>query len=159
MNIIGYSNYQIHLNGTIIGARGTVLKPDENSTGYKRVTLCKEGKTKRRFVHQLVAEHFSPNPYQRKYVNHIDGDIHNNHARNLEWCTASYNVKHGFERGRKVPWAVSDRRRKVILILHETGFSTKEIAEELHLHTSTIQRILKPWREGATTISKESTLK
>lgn len=100
MKVKGYENYQVLPNGVVIGARGKELKQDENSTGYKRITLCKDGITKRVFVHRLVAEHYVDNPHNHKYVNHIDGVNDNNSADNLEWCTASYNVKDGWARGR-----------------------------------------------------------
>lgn len=100
MNIKGFENYQVYPDGIIIGARGKVLKPDLNSVGYQRVSLSKGGKVTRVFIHRLVAEHFVGNPNNNKYVNHKDGNRQNNHYLNLEWVTASYNVKDGFIRGR-----------------------------------------------------------
>lgn len=47
MKVEGYENYLVLPDGTVIGARGHVLKEDFNSTGYARVTLCKDGITKR----------------------------------------------------------------------------------------------------------------
>lgn len=96
----GYPAYTVSSDGVVIGARGKPLKPDLNSVGYQRITLCKDGKTKRVFIHRLVAEHFVDNPDLHKYVNHIDGCRTNNNAGNLEWCSASYNVKDGWNRGR-----------------------------------------------------------
>lgn len=102
MEIKGYPNYQILEDGTVIGARGKELKPDINSVGYKRVSLCKNGKVLRVFVHRLVALHFLEKPEGSGWcVNHIDGDRQNNHYTNLEWVTWSYNVIDGFKRGRK----------------------------------------------------------
>ena len=42
-----------------------------------------------------------PNPLNKPYINHKDGDTHNNSLKNLEWCTASENNKDAFNRGRK----------------------------------------------------------
>ncbi len=43
---------------------------------------------------------FLPNPYNLPYVNHIDCDKTNNNITNLEWCTQSENVKHGYDNNR-----------------------------------------------------------
>ena len=37
-----------------------------------------------------------PNPLNKPYINHKDGDTHNNSLKNLEWCTASENNKDAF---------------------------------------------------------------
>src|SRR5690606_17912479 len=101
MEILNYPEYKIFEDGTVIGARGKELKQDVNSTGYKRVTLCKLGRTKRVFVHKLVAMHFVDGYRDGLVVNHKDGDNTNNHADNLEWVTPSQNVLDGWLRGRE----------------------------------------------------------
>ena len=100
VEVDGYPNYLVSNLGYVIGARGKVLKSDLNSVGYERITLCQDGIPNRVFVHRLVAEHFCPNPYDYSYVNHKNGIRDDNTATNLEWCTASYNVNDGWQRGR-----------------------------------------------------------
>lgn len=60
---------------------------------YVRVNLTG---FKRDYVHRLVAEHFleTPKNYKELDVNHIDGNKHNNHYSNLEWCTRKENMIH-----------------------------------------------------------------
>lgn len=36
-------------------------------------------------VHRAVAEAFVENPNNYRFVRHIDGNLENNHADNLEW--------------------------------------------------------------------------
>ena len=61
-----------------------------NNRGYRSVSLNKKTK----MVHRLVAEAFCPNPMNKPYVNHIDGNKQNNHYSNLEWCTTAENNQH-----------------------------------------------------------------
>lgn len=54
--------------------------------GYMMVDLVSpDGAITPRYVHELVAEAFVPNPYRKKHINHKDGNKHNNRADNLEW--------------------------------------------------------------------------
>jgi len=99
--------YQVSNYGRVWGKRG-VLKPYDNGYGYLVVDFRKSGKRKHLRVHRLVAEAFVPNEGNLPEVNHKDEDKHNNAASSLEWCTSSYNKRHG--NGRK---SRSDGMRKV----------------------------------------------
>lgn len=98
--------YQINKDGTIYSfARGKkkALKQEvvrRKHTNYRRVTLCKNGKTKRFQVHRLVAEEFIPNPEKKPCVNHKDNNGENNNMSNLEWCSHSENMIHAQKQSR-----------------------------------------------------------
>jgi hypothetical protein len=63
-----------------------ILEPVYDKHGYEVVVLQdRDGIWRARHVHELVAETFIPNPGNKKYVRHKDGDILNNRADNLEW--------------------------------------------------------------------------
>jgi hypothetical protein len=74
--------------------KGKVLKPQMDGNVRLFVTLSKNGKYKPYRVHTMVALAFlGPRP-DGLQINHIDGDCQNNAASNLEYCTASENMKH-----------------------------------------------------------------
>lgn len=71
------------------------LKQSSNGK-YLHVSLGKGNTT---LVHRIIAECYCDNPNKYKEVNHIDGNKHNNHYLNLEWCTRSQNAKHAVDIG------------------------------------------------------------
>lgn len=63
--------------------------------GYARLRIHYTGKrAKDERVHRLVASYFVPNPDNKPFVNHKDGNQLNNCASNLEWVTAAENMRH-----------------------------------------------------------------
>lgn len=77
------------------GTPEKILKPADNGTGYMIVNLSKNGKTKMKLVHRLVAEAFIENANNYPQVNHKDEDKTNNNAENLEWVTCIENLRYG----------------------------------------------------------------
>jgi len=84
-----------------------IMKLNQNSRGYYKVILSKDGKQKTLSVHRLVAIAFIPNPNNLPCVNHKDENPSNNFVwvnpdgtvdlekSNLEWCTIKYNSTYG----------------------------------------------------------------
>lgn len=92
-----FDAYLVYSDGKVQNKNsGKFLKQETQRNGYKRVTLCHKGKTKRFTVHRLVAILFLPNPLGKPCVNHIDGDKSNNDLSNLEWATYSENEFHSY---------------------------------------------------------------
>ena len=85
--------YQISNYGRVKGKNG-IRKTPINSSGYKIVKLCKNGKIKFYSVHKLVANAFIPNPLNLPIINHKDENKQNNFVENLEWCTQKYNSRY-----------------------------------------------------------------
>lgn len=97
-----YENYAVNEYGDVKNVNTNYLMAtDINSAGYERVQVRKDGKSKKLFRHRLVAQNFLDNPNNYKEVNHIDGDKHNNHVSNLEWCDRVHNERECRRKGLK----------------------------------------------------------
>lgn len=70
-------------------------------TSYNRVTLFNKGKRYYFQIHRLVAKAFIPNPLKLPQIDHIDGNGQNNRKENLQWVTASENIKRSFKQNLK----------------------------------------------------------
>lgn len=71
-----------------------ILKPNVLWTNYLYVNLYKNKKPKHCLIHKMIAIAFIPNPMNKPFVNHIDGNKQNNSIDNLEWVTSSENNLH-----------------------------------------------------------------
>lgn len=114
-DVKGYEGvYQISNKGNVKALKKTVwngyaywerpekmLKPRRSSDGYFMVTLRKNGKSYNKRVNRLVAEAFVPNPKKLEVAHHIDNDITNNNAENLEWVSHAENSRKAVEDGLK----------------------------------------------------------
>lgn len=67
-----------------------------NTQRYYYVVLSKNNKQHTYYIHRLVAEYFMDNPLKKPYVNHKDGNKHNNDVDNLEWVTPLENNLHAY---------------------------------------------------------------
>jgi hypothetical protein len=131
-----------------------ILKPSVVGKGYLKVDLRKNNKTKRYYIHKLVAEHFLENKYNYKIVNHKDGNKLNNHYKNLEWVTYSQNNIHAYEnnlkqKGEKYYNAkLTDEQVKKIIINGKGNNTYQEIADIYGVARATIRDILikKTWK-------------
>lgn len=103
-DISGYEGlYQISNYGMVKSlhfGKEKILKPSVNSSGYYRVFLKGNGKSKRPFIHRLVAETFLEKIDNKNVVNHIDNNPKNNKVCNLEWVTQDENMAYMAKQGR-----------------------------------------------------------
>lgn len=86
--------------GSVVGKSGKKLKPRKQSSGYQ--WFCYRdltGAYHNIYAHRAVALAWIPNPLNKPYVNHKDGNKHNNTVTNLEWVTAKENTVHAIKKG------------------------------------------------------------
>jgi hypothetical protein len=89
---------------SLLFGKEKILRPIEHTVGYLEVSLFKDGKVKRFYIHRLVATAFLPNPDNKPVINHKDEVKTNNFVGtpendykdgNLEWCDKEYNNNYG----------------------------------------------------------------
>ena len=102
--------------------KGRVLKPGQNEKGYLLVVLSKNGKTKSKKIHQLVAIAFmNHNPSGHKIVvDHIDNDNQNNKLSNLQLITSRENSskdKSGSSQYTGVSWEKQTKKWRAVIYL------------------------------------------
>lgn len=71
--------------------KGKILTHGRGRKNYMRMTLCKNNVTERKWLHRLVAEAFIPNPSNKPFIDHRDGNPQNNNVENLQWVTTKEN--------------------------------------------------------------------
>ena len=102
-DVIGYEgHYQVSNFGNVRSIKFGKILPIKERTefGYKKFMLRKPNHKKIVFTHRIVAESFIDNPHKKPFVNHKNSLKNDNTVENLEWCTASENLKHSFTHGK-----------------------------------------------------------
>jgi hypothetical protein len=119
--------------------KGKVLKQMDNGSGYKKVTLCKNGKYTQRYVHRLIGKGFLKNKKNKETINHKDGNKSNNDIKNLEWATYKENERHKLLNfGNKITL----RHAQEIKKKYKTGsYTQKQLANEYGLDQTYISKI------------------
>lgn len=102
-DISGYGGvYQISNLGNVRRKQSSgyrLRKPYSSKRGYLTTCLSLHGKVSTKSIHRLVAAAFVHKPDGCEYVNHIDGNKHNNNSLNLEWVTPHGNNIHASSMG------------------------------------------------------------
>lgn len=153
--VVGYEDhYDISNYGHLMSYRRPnprIHEPYIREKGYRMYKLSLNTVEKSFLAHRLVAEAFIPNPENKPYINHIDGNPNNNHISNLEWCTPMENVQHAIKTGltNSTNRAYGEQQgharlteTKVINIRHCRGaIGPRQLAVLYNVHKSTIQAI------------------
>lgn len=112
--VLNYPDYTVSEKGEIFSRKSNrILKHNITNQGYHTVELFNKHGSKRLLVHRLVAQAYVPNPENLPQVNHINENKGDNSARNLEWCTAKYNMNYGEAaktRHKKIDYSTESRK-------------------------------------------------
>lgn len=149
-------------DGKIFNKRtGRAYKLSLTDQGYVDMSTVFLGKRLRYKGHRIVATLLIPKIEGKEYVNHKNSIRHDNRVENLEWCTHTENMRHGYEsgfvytpatrRGEDSPNAIiTDEtvEKLVQLAKYKPYLSTKGYAEILGLKRSQVKDILngRSWR-------------
>lgn len=146
--LIEYSNGRIHHYDE------KILKLNF-SNGYRTISLVKEKQKVTHMAHILVGLHYVPNPENKPFLNHLDGDRSNSYYLNLEWSTNSENQLHAYNiLGRKAVRGEQNgiaklRETDIPLIrsLRNDGMIIREIAQVFGVSFEAIRKVLtgKSW--------------
>jgi len=152
--------YEVSDNGEVNSVKIAIIKKNGNvlnfepksktkgisNKGYYVVSLYKKNVRKTMLVHRLVAQVFVENKNEHEVVNHLDGNVLNNNACNLEWCTQKQNVHHAIKYGF---WRHPDNcnfsvltESKVMNIL-KSDKTREELVYQYGVSRETIRRVQK----------------
>lgn len=118
-DIKGYEElYQVSNLGNVKSVRKK-LKPykREKNSKYLRVSLTKNKKTKKFYIHRLVAEVFLEFDINSKLqIDHIDNNTYNNNINNLQILTQKDNVRKQMKNMKKNIEKYKQNRIKYIIL-------------------------------------------
>ena len=97
-NIPSFPGYKVSDSGQVMGHRGIMAMPVDES-GYYRLALYRDGKRINCRVHSLVADALLGERPSGMVIRHLDGNHLNNFPANLQWGTQSENVRDSIAHG------------------------------------------------------------
>lgn len=141
-----HGNYVVYNDGTIYSLQSKrFMNTIVTTSGY----LCVKMNNKLVSIHRLVGELFIPNPNNKKEINHIDGNKHNNKVENLEWVTPKENIHHKIHsldkehRGSKNGMAkLTLEQVDKIKVLYKAGYTQKRLGEMFGITQGKISKVV-----------------
>jgi len=151
-SVQGYEGYLINNKGEVFSSkrenRVKKLKEDISPLGYRRVTLSKDGNTKRFLVHRLVLTHFDRLPKEGEVCRHLNGDPNDNRIENLTWGSNHENCEDARDHGTgamKITWEDVDHVR----YWYSKGLCNTDISNKTGVSSGAICHIVSgsSWQE------------
>jgi hypothetical protein len=142
--IVGYELlYEISNLGRVKSLLNNIILSQTQSSEYRRVVLTNNKIRKNKLVHRLVAETFIPNTNNKLFVNHKNGNKHDNRVSELEWCTSSENNSHAVK-FKKILRGSNNSASKLteddVLVIRKLvkTMSSRKVAKIYNMNKSTI---------------------
>lgn len=146
-------SYKINSRAQVLSLkRNKLLGIHQNANGYNYVNLNRNNKGHMLSVHRLMALTFLVNddPINKKWVNHINGNKHDNKLTNLEWITPSENKRHAFNTGLQVCKRGEDNKNAIlddkqiewVRKLYASGYNKSNICEIMGVSRTLIHYII-----------------
>ena len=140
--------YSADSNGFIFNKiTGRRIKAFKNPRGYLVNTISIKGKRKSFSLHKAILYSFIPEPFEDAQVNHKDGNKENNSLNNLEWVTASENMKHAIDELGFKPNSAASCKKIVVFPENKVFNSVTECAEYFNTNINCISRVLRGRRK------------
>lgn len=131
--ILGWDGYHVSNKGRIkafaerYGTYFLIKQFPNANNGRPYVMLTSGGTRKNLQVARLVAYAFvNGHSEKRNTVNHKDGNVQNNNADNLEWCSQGENNKHSYDELDRSK--VNSRRYKFTKLIYKDKYEFKTVA-------------------------------
>jgi len=137
--------YFVSRSGLLKDKRGKIHGLKSGQRNYISVGVkMKDGSKWFVVLHRLIAYAFKPNPYNKPFVNHKDGNKLNNRSKNLEWVSHAENIQHAYKRNlislnRK---SVNVEQIALVKALKDQGYSNAEINRTTGINASVVSNIV-----------------
>jgi hypothetical protein len=146
-------NKWVSIDGKLYDADGKEQLLSDNGNGYLSGFLYSyrneknQPRSKREYIHRLVASAFLENPENLPQVNHKDCNKSNNHVNNLEWSDGPKNIAHSHENGRM------SARYNVGAVIHLTTEEVKDVYRSVKLGLEGVAEAARRIGRSRTTVS------
>lgn len=145
--IPGVETYEASTFGRIRNKKTQHVRITHINNGYEKCRMRLNGKVKDMRVSRLVAFAWIPNPLKNPQVDHVDENKLNNKIDNLEWVSASENIRRRFANNKncvkRKPLKVENDEESIYFI------SSRECARHFEVKSATIWGATinqRPWR-------------
>lgn len=115
------SNIEVSSDGRV-RRNGVEFIPSIGSAGYRMISVGGR-KGSMMLLHRLIASCFIPNPENKPFIDHIDGNRLNNTVINLRWATNAENMRNCRKSSGKLQRGVSVNHKRYCASIQYEGTS------------------------------------